>query len=169
MGPCNFCGTDDSIVDSVFDGFDRNANCVPNGFDAGAAVGDDADAVHTEKEGASVLLITGFFLNGFESGTGKPSSCHAKGSFLNFVFEPGEDCGCDAFAGLQHNIPYESVTDNDFDWTLEKISPFDITDEVNRSGGEKFKTFFGKGVSFGVLRTDGKKTDAGFFVSEDFF
>jgi hypothetical protein len=151
MGSGYFRSADDTIVDPVLDGFDRNPDGVADGFDAGATVGDDADAVHTEKEGASVLFIAGFFLNGFEGGTGQPSSGHAKGSFLNFVFEPGEDCGCDTFASLQDNISNESVTDNDFDWPLEKISALDITDKVNWSGGEKFKTLFGQGVAFGVL------------------
>lgn len=81
MGSGYFCSADDTIVDSVFDGFDRNTDGVADGFDAGATVGDDADAVHTEKEGASVLFIAGFFLMALKAARASQAPAMRRGVF----------------------------------------------------------------------------------------
>ena len=169
MSPCDAGGADDAVIDAVFDGLDGHADGVANGFDAGTAVGDDADSVDPQKKGAAVLFVAGFFLDGFKSGAGQPGSRHAEGCFLNFVFEPLENGGGDTFAGFEYDIADESVADDDFDRAFKEIASLDVANEMDGGVGEKFEAFFSEAIAFGVFRADGEESDAWFGVAEDFF
>ena len=169
MGPCDAGCADDAIIDAVLDGLDGHADGVADGLDAGTAVGNDADSVDSEEKGTAVFFVTGFFLDGFKGGAGEPSSRHTEGRFLDFVFEPLENCGGDTFAGFEYDISDESVADDDFDGTFKEIASFDVADEMNGGVGEKLEALFSEAIAFGVLGADGEEADAGFGVAEDFF
>ena len=164
----DFRRTNNAVVHAVFDGFNGDTNGVADCFDAGATVGDDTDAVYTKKKGAAVLFVAGFFLNRLEGSASEPSTRHPDGGFLNFMFEPRENGGGNALTGFENNISNKSVADHNLHRAFEKIPPFNIADEVNRSGGEEFESLLGQGVTFGIFRTDREGAHLGFFVNENF-
>ena len=127
----------------MFNGFHGNADGVANGFHAGTAVSDHADPVHAQKERASIFLVTSFFLNGLEGGAGQPGSGHAKRGFLDFVFEPVEDGGRDAFTGFENHIADKSVTDDDFHGVFEEVATLDVSDKVYGRCGKEFESLLG--------------------------
>src|SRR5713101_5636763 len=129
-------------------------------------MGDDADAVDSEKWAAAVLLIVCFFLDGVERISSEKSADLPHLRAHEFVLEPLENRHRDRFARFQDHIADKTVAHYDLDWIFEKMAALDVADKVERALLQHFEDFLRHLSAFYVFLAERYQTDRRIFVAE---
>ena len=147
--------------------FEAGTDCIFDRERGTASMGDDARSVDAEERHAAVFVGVGFLFDAAERVPSEPRASHTNGALFQFAFEPPENGVGDGLYRLQHDVPDETVADNDLDGIFEKVVSLDISAEVESACAKEFKCFPSELVALFVFGADGDESDRGVGVAED--
>ena len=94
---------------------------------------DDADAVDPQERRSAVFRVVEAPCSATEQGHHLGARRGQPRVRSHLALHQGHDKLSRAFAGLQHHVARESITDNDICRMVEDIPPFNVADEVGES------------------------------------